>query len=336
MKVYSDIDGLGFSTMRKLMLNEATEHGLPVLEQGENRLRIKSDYGAFGIIDRSANGFRIEIEADGAGNLHVLRDSLVAHIADFQPDVAAQIAWSDAVQDGLRPPNFQFAKVKAATRLSASFQRLTLVLSKPDSFGDRAIHFRFVLPRPDNPAPEWPTLAANGSTRWPEGDKALHRPVYTVRAQRWAEIDVDVFLHEGGRASEWALGVASGTSVALIGPGGGGVLDAARVVLAGDETAYPAISRIIESLPGQTRGKVILLSHAKQQDYPVPHHVGLTPAWVGPDDFVRAVSSAASDCMGGYVWAAADAGQINALRNCDEIAHHPKAQRYVATYWKRT
>lgn len=136
-------------------------------------------------------------------------------------------------------------------------------------------------------------------------------------AQRRAEIDVDVFRHHGGQASQWALNVAAGTSVAPIGPSGHGVLDTARVVLARDETAYPAISRTIECLPGQPRGKVILSSHAKQQDYPAPRHAGLTSLWVQPNDFVSATSVAASECTGGFVWAAAEAGQISELRNCD-------------------
>ncbi|GGX68164.1 siderophore-interacting protein [Tateyamaria omphalii] len=335
MKVYSDIEGMGFSAMRMLMLNEAAEHELPVLQEEANQLRIQSDYGVFGIARRDRNGFRLEVEADGVSNLHVLRDSLVAHISHVQPDVAAQIAWSDTVQSGLRPPNFQFAEIKTTTRLCASFQRVTLTLSKPDGFGDHVIHFRFVLPRLDDSAPEWPTLASNGSTRWPAGAKALHRPVYTARAHRGDEIDVDVFVHAGGRTSEWAVAAAPGTSVALVGPGGGGILDACRVVLAGDETAYPAVSRIIDGLPEGAQGRVILLNHSGQRDYPIPCHDGLTVDWVEPPDFVSTVSAAASDCADGYLWIAAEAGHINALRTSDQILRHPKSQRYVSAYWKR-
>ncbi|WP_147112395.1 siderophore-interacting protein [Tateyamaria sp. syn59] len=335
MKVYSDIDGLTFAAMKGLMLHEATEHGLPVLDNSADSLRIQSEYGVFGIVDRGSNAIRIEVEADGPSNLHVLREGLVDHIIHFLPDLTQQIAWSDTVQEGLRPPNFQFAEVIAAERLCPSFQRLTLCLSKPEGFNDRAIHFRFVLPHQGNTDPEWPTLTANGSTRWPTGDKALHRPVYTLRAQRGAEIDVDVFVHEGGQASDWAIQVRPGTQVAVIGPGGGGVIDASDVVLAGDETAYPAISRIIESLADDVSGRVILLNHDMRKDYPLPQHPGLSVQTVGPDAFVTAVCAAASACTDGYVWIAAEAEQVKLLRKANAIEKHPKSARYLATYWTR-
>ena len=193
MKVHSDIDGLAFAAMKAMMLHEAQEHALPVVEDTATRLQVRTEYGAFGITDRAPKGLRLDVEADRADNLYVLRDSLVGHIEHFLPEVAQTISWSDDVAAGQLPPNFQFATVTASEPLTTTFRRLRLRLAKPELFDDRAIHFRFVLPRADETDPVWPTIAPNGSTRWPSGAQALPRPfpryrgfLTACRATRWA------------------------------------------------------------------------------------------------------------------------------------------------------
>ncbi|MEO0917015.1 MAG: siderophore-interacting protein, partial [Pseudomonadota bacterium] len=218
-------------------------------------------------------------------------------------------------------------------QLSACFQRLTLRLETAEHFDDRGIHFRFVLPDPANTKPEWPKLAANGATRWPVGDKELHRPVYTVRAQRDAEIDVDVFQHKGGLTSEWSRNVKRGEKVALIGPGGGGVLTQSVVVLAGDETAYPAISRILDSLDQDATAKVVLLSQQGYNDYPIPERPNTMLRWVAPISFVRHVEqaiTAAPDC---YAWIAAESNPVTQIRESEAFRNLPKTHRLAAVYW---
>lgn len=335
MKVHADINGLSFAAMQGMMLHEATEHGLPVLEQSEDWLKIGSEYGAFSILDLGESGLRLGVEAETRENLHVLRDSLVGHIEHFLPEVAATIRWSDAIDAGKLPPNLQFCELLAKTQISTDFIRLQLRLSKPELFDDKSIHFRFVLPHPDDDNPEWPTLAANGSTRWPQGDKALHRPVYTARRQLGDVIDVDIFCHEGGQTTGWAKAVEVGSEVTLIGPGGSGLLNEQRVLLAGDETGYPAIARMLEGLPEDSAGEVILLSSTGTQDYPIPQVPGVDVQWVEAATFVATVAAAAERLGGGYLWVAAEAEPIKALRQLKAISSIPKARRYLGAYWTR-
>ena len=99
---------------------------------------------------------------------------------------------------------------------------------------------------------------------------------YTVRAFRpdRAEMDVDLVLHgvTGGHAgpmSRWATNARPGDVLALIGPdvpGSGRLwgtewlppISARRLVIAGDETAVPAVGAIVESLPRGSRGVVLV------------------------------------------------------------------------------
>lgn len=334
MKAHADIDGLAFAAMKGMMLHEADEHGLAVPLNTEARVVVASEYGSFGITDRPGAGLRLEVEASTAENLFVLRDALVGHIEHYLPDVAAGIAWSDDVPTGARPPNFQFAEMRGIRQLSTDFLRVTLAPERMEGFHDGAIHFRFVLPSANDTSPDWPRLAPNGATRWPKGEKALHRPVYTVRAQRGDEIDVDVFLHESGRVREWVENVCAGDKVALIGPGGGGALDAPDgVILAGDETAFPAISRLIECLPPRTRGNAILMTQSGAQDYPLPTHSGMEFTWSTQDGFVDGVTSALARAPESFAWIAAEAAPVAAIRQSAPLAAIPKSRRYIATYW---
>lgn len=334
MKVHSDIPSLSFQAMKALMRMRAEQYELTIVEDGAGTLMVETDLGQFGVQDRAPNGLRLVISADKAQNVHVIRDALVGQIADGVPDIADTITWSDTSERDAYPPNLQFAEVIASEKLCTEFQRVTLRLEKPETYADEdAIHFRILLPAPENTDPDYPTLAPNGSTNWPKGAKALHRPVYTARRTVGDLVEMDVFQHEGGKASDWARDVMAGARVAIIGPGGGGLVHHGSVVLAGDETAYPAIARIMETLPAEATGKVVLLSHNGHRDYPFPDGHELTVEWVDKKAFASATRAAIKACDDCYAWVAAERGQTGKITASDELKSVPKTQRYVAGYW---
>lgn len=100
-----------------------------------------------------------------------------------------------------------------------------------------------------------------------DGERPAMR-TYTIRAVRpdVNEIDVDIVLHGlAGVATAWASTAPVGSPLIVCGPNAdydgfhGGVdfhppAGAARILLAGDETALPAIANILERLPADTRG----------------------------------------------------------------------------------
>ncbi|MEM7731944.1 MAG: siderophore-interacting protein [Pseudomonadota bacterium] len=336
MKVHSDIDGLSFDAMKALMRLRAEEYQLAVVEDGPDTLMIESDLGQFGVVDRAPDGLRLVIAALKPDNIHVIRDALVGQIAGAVPEISETITWSDMSEADQYPPNFQFADVVETQKLCTEFQRVTLRLERPEAFAaEDAIHFRILLPEPENTNPEYPTLAPNGSTKWPKGSKALHRPVYTARRATGDLVEMDVFIHEGGRACQWAGSVMPGNKLAIIGPGGGGIVNRGPVVLAGDETAYPAIARIMDNLPEGTTGKAILLSHEGHRDYPFPDEHGLDVVWVDKKTFAPATRDALGASPEAHVWIAAERGQTGKIAGSAELKAIPKTQRYIAGYWTR-
>lgn len=82
----------------------------------------------------------------------------------------------------------------------------------------------------------------------------------TVRRvdRRRGEVDIDVALHGDTAVSRWARTAQPGSPVGVVGPGGGYTPPDADVhLLAGDETALPAMATIVESLPASARVQIV-------------------------------------------------------------------------------
>lgn len=96
----------------------------------------------------------------------------------------------------------------------------------------------------------------------PHGDETVIR-TYTVRRvdTEAREIWIDFVVHgDTGVAGPWARSVRPGAQVTVRGPGGGYLPDPSADfhLLAGDETAVPAIAAALESLPVDASGAVFL------------------------------------------------------------------------------
>ncbi|WP_052700995.1 siderophore-interacting protein [Loktanella sp. S4079] len=330
------IAGLSFQAMRQLMVHEADEHDLPILENSDAAVSVASPFGKFGIAARDG-GVELTVTGNDAEGLFLIRENLVEHLEHFLPQVAQKLRWSDGPAIGSQPPNLHLAEVTAKQQLCQDFVRVTLNVPSTDFFSDGAIHFRFVLPHPDDQSPQWPTLKENGALNWPKGDKELHRPVYTVAAfhAENSTVDVDIFQHPGGRVTAWSASAQTGDRVALLGPAGGSVIGETNLLLCGDETAYPAIGRIITALSKDAQGHVYLLSHSGAQDYPLPTHPSLTVHWLHPKDgaFSDKTFARFEKEKQPYLWFAAHADHVKRLRTLLKPRNLPKGRSYLGTFW---
>jgi NADPH-dependent ferric siderophore reductase len=167
------------------------------------------------------------------------------------------------------------ARVACVLRLSPSFLRVTFTGAEfgelaPNGFDQRV---KLLLPTADRGLRDCPA-GGDWYAAWRDLPEERRNPIrtYTVRAARpeAREIDVDFVLHGAtGPASAWAELAAAGDEVVLVGPNArfpgptGGVewrppADAACLLLAGDETAVPAICAIAEMLPPGRAARVLL------------------------------------------------------------------------------
>jgi NADPH-dependent ferric siderophore reductase len=161
-------------------------------------------------------------------------------------------------------------------RLTPSFVRVTFGGAELDEFASGGLDQRIkvLFPLPGRGLGDCPS-GADWYGEWRALPPARRNPIrtYTVRAARPAqrEVDVDFVVHDGatGPAGAWTRAARPGDEVVLIGPNAryagdpGGIewrppAGAARLLLAGDETAVPAICAITEQLPGDAVGQVFL------------------------------------------------------------------------------
>lgn len=109
-------------------------------------------------------------------------------------------------------------------------------------------------------------------------------------------ITVDFVLHFSpgcpGVASEWAEAAQPGDRASMILPrrglAGAGIEfapgPAAFIVLAGDETAAPAIARILEDLPRDSQGYALIEIPAAADELPIDAPSGFEVRWLARDD----------------------------------------------------
>ncbi len=121
-------------------------------------------------------------------------------------------------------------------------------------------NIRLVFCYPGHTEPVLPVQKAGG-LEMPRDPRPLSR-VYTVR--RWDpdanELDVDFVKHGIGMGTTWAYRAQAGDRIHIVGPSSSKALprDADWLLVAGDETAIPAIARLLEGLPNDARAQVFV------------------------------------------------------------------------------
>ena len=189
------------------------------------------------------------------------------------------------------------AEVVRTTRLSPTFLRVTFTGPSFDELAPngRDQRIKVLLPTPDRGLLDCPR-GDDWYAEWRALPDARRNPMrtYTVRASRpeAREIDVDFVLHGAtGPASAWAEGAKAGDAVVLIGPNArfpgptGGVewqppAAASCLVVAGDETAVPAVCAIAETLPIGRSARVLMEVPEPDDVLPLAVPDGVEVTWL--------------------------------------------------------
>ncbi|MFD8929864.1 siderophore-interacting protein [Streptomyces mirabilis] len=266
------------------------------------------------------------------------------------------------------PFRFFSLQVVRTRRLGPSLVRITFAGDDLAAFAShgRDQSLSLFLPHPGQTEPAVPYELGDswwqGWRELPDDVRAVMRS-YTLRALRpdargrTSEIDIDFVLHgvepdaevPAGPASQWASRATAGDRVVLLGPAVEDnrairfrpPADTDLVVLWADETALPAASAILESLPAGTRVRAWLeVQHAEDvQDLLVTAEAEIT--WLVRDDgapmavdAVRAARLPPTESP--YAWIAGESGCVKEMRR--HLVRERGIDRRRVTfvgYWRR-
>ncbi|MEU3303925.1 siderophore-interacting protein [Streptomyces sp. NPDC006678] len=260
------------------------------------------------------------------------------------------------------PFRFFPLQVVRTRRLGPSLVRVTFggEALKDFASGGRDQSLSLFLPHPGQDEPVVPVAedgdmyATLGAWRaLPDDVRAVMRS-YSVREQRpeageHGEVDIDFAVHEdGGPACRWAQKASCGDRVTVLGPAVADNTavrfrlpeDADSVLIWADETALPAASAILESLPAGLRAQVWLeVPHAGDRLEPVTA-ADATLTWLvrdeGAPSAVEAVRAAEFTGSTPYAWIAGESGSVKALRR--HLVNERELDRRRVTfvgYWRK-
>ncbi|MEM9061123.1 MAG: siderophore-interacting protein [Pseudomonadota bacterium] len=338
----SDLPGVAFHAMRQVILAQAKTSGLEVLEDAPGSLTVQTAHGLIGLRPGAKTETAGLVAAQDPVWLFNMKNAVVQQMRHLMPEVAEAMRWSDGDSEGSLPPNFRFVRATDVQQLGSVFLRVTLVGEDLSNHRDESIHFRLLQPPKDVEA-EWPSVAPNGSTVWPDGPGAPHKPVYTTRSidHRTNTLVTDVYIHEGGRTYEWAKEIMEGERgrrvVGLIGPSGGGLLDADRVLLASDETGFPAAARLLENLPEDAAGELLLeADEGEACDYPITAPDGIRVRWLARskgESLADETLAALDHHIDANVWFAGEKGDARKIRETAKSMGWDAKKLRVSGFW---
>lgn len=205
---------------------------------------------------------------------------------------------------------------------------------------------RLFFPYPGETEPVLPAVK-DGGISFPKERKVLAK-AYTVRSYDPAtrELDVDFVRHGVGVATTWAYRARPGDRVHIAGPsvslGLPGGLD--WMLVAGDETALPAIARLLDELPADARGQVFIEIAEDAHRQELRGLPGVDVSWLPRNGAEAGATSLLLDAVRGaswwdgdaFAWIAGEQATVRDLRrHLIEDRGLDKTRIDFTGYWKR-
>lgn len=298
-----------------------------------------------GVMRVEEGGLRFRATARELAGLERIRAAIASHVLEFADDERPDIRW-DGLPSGEMQADFRELRVLAVADIAPRMRRLTLAgqdLGRFASLDD--LHVKLYVPPPGSARPAWPRLAADGRLIWPDPPHRPAQRAYTIRsidAQKGV-LDMDFVLHaHGGPGARFAKRAQPGDFCGISGPGGGGMPAARWMLLMGDETALPAIARMLENMPPYTAGAAIIEVDGPASRVPVTAPPGFTLRWLHRGEEGASSNSGLRAALAEitwpahddrFVWAACERAAADEIRRELRTIGLERAQYRVAAYW---
>ncbi|MEV6281561.1 siderophore-interacting protein [Kribbella sp. NPDC051770] len=212
-----------------------------------------------------------------------------------------------------------------------------------DGFDDSV---RLIFPYPGETDPILPTYK-DGKYKWPADPPSLWR-VYTVRRYdaQTRELDIDFVKHGVGVATTWAYRAKPGDRIHVGGPSVtyGQPEGYDWFLVAGDDTAIPAIDRLLAELPDDAQAEVFIEVAEEAHRIEFPARPGVQVTWIvrngqaaGAEPLLlQAVRDAGHREGAMFAWLAGEQSVVRDLRRyLIEERGVDKADIDFTGYWRR-
>ncbi|MET2825928.1 siderophore-interacting protein [Mesorhizobium shangrilense] len=278
-----------------------------------------------------------------------IKDLLATAVQVYAREENPEIVWTGDLSGETSLAQFREMTVTEVRNLTPHMRRIRFAgedLSRFAKFG--GMHIRMLFPTRDVPDPLWPVLGGNGLPVWPADDRRPVARVYTIRALDVDKgiIDVDFAVHSGESVgAAWAMQATPGMKIGIMGPVGRPVRQAGWYVMGADETGLPALARMLEALPAQTRGVAFVEIADDGERQEIANATGIELHWLtrngvpaGEDrrlaDAVRAVAWPKD--VSTFGWFAAEAAAAKVMReHWRGTLGLGRDETLAAAYWRR-
>ncbi|UUN25909.1 siderophore-interacting protein [Streptomyces sp. FIT100] len=246
-----------------------------------------------------------------------------------------------------KAPQAHEAQVLRTERITPHMVRVVLGGEGLSSFatdGSTDAYVKVLFPVPGVSYPE-PFDMARIREELPRDQWPSNR-TYTVRA--WdpvhRELTIDFVVHgDEGLAGPWAAHVRPGETVRLLGPGGGYAPDASAdwYLLAGDESALPAIAAALEQMPTSAVVHAFVEISGPEEEQKIATPDGVTVTWLhrGARPVGEALTAAVRDLDfpdgDVHAFVHGEAGAVKELRRHLRLDRGiPAARLSISGYWR--
>ncbi|UTX54290.1 siderophore-interacting protein [Leucobacter aridicollis] len=259
----------------------------------------------------------------------------------------------------LMPVGIRPLRVSRLTEVTSTMLRITLTGAALDAHTDQAGNVtpafsspgfdddvRLLFPYPGDLTPVLPEIE-HGRVTFAPGRRPIAR-AYTVRRfdPTTRELDIDIVLHGTGVASTWASTASVGDVMYVVGPGKTVDLPsgADNYLILGDDTAIPAVARLLEELPKRATGEVLLSVPGKEYRYELQAPAGVRVRWINADAVASPTRSPLLVALEATtlprenlaVWVAGEQAEVREIRRfLVQTWELPRAAISFTGYWKR-
>ncbi|MEV2254622.1 siderophore-interacting protein [Streptomyces sp. NPDC050147] len=244
-----------------------------------------------------------------------------------------------------KAPKTHVAQVVRTERLTPHMQRVVLGGEGLAEFtvGDSTDHYIKLLFGAEGVTYPEPFDIQRIREEFPRDQWPVTR-TYTVRSwdPQTRELAVDFVIHgDEGLAGPWAQRVKTGATVRFLGPGGGYAPDAEADwhLLAGDESALPAIAAALEALPEGAKAFAFVEVADAEEEQKISSaaqiewlHRGQRPVGEALVEAVRSLDFPAGDV---HAFVHGEAGFVKELRRHLRMEREvPRERLSISGYWR--